>query len=71
MSYDQVMNLVNQYHTQHADYVQDFYNGNLPKALQDTILEMVANRDYLKFPVEFEQLSYSLAELNKIGFWEK
>ncbi len=72
MKHSEVLALVNNhYSATYENYVEEIYNGNLPKALSDTVLSMVVSGLHIHSPEEFKLLADALQELHTKGFWGK
>ena len=71
MRHQYVKDLVNKANSKHFNFVDDICEGNLPKALEITILNMVLEGRYSTNPSTFGDLSDALHYLNQNGHWSK
>ena len=61
----QVVDSLNQ---SHVNFVDKVYDGNLPKAINDTIIKMVKENTYKKYYADFEVLRKAAIELDSKGY---
>ncbi len=70
MKHSFVKAVVNSLNQEYGDFVEETCNGNLPKAVEMTVLSMVVDGRYKKLYGDFETLADAMNELNEKGYWE-
>lgn len=70
MKHKFVKDVVDSLNQSHVDFVDSVYDGNLPKALNDTILKMVKEGTYKKYYADFEVLRKAMVEIDTEGYLE-
>ncbi len=71
MKHSEVRQLVNSLNDLYDDYVEQVFDGRLPKALEHVILNMVASGSYEIQEEVFYKLSNALCYYYGNGHWEE
>lgn len=70
MKHSFVKAVVNSLNQNFGDFVEEICNGNLPKAVEMTVLAMVVDGRYKEYYGDFETLAEAMKELEAKGYWE-